>query len=252
MRVHREPGQRVAADRLQRTARIPGYHLDVPVEQHPVARLGPVAIAQRVPAVMCLRVLLDREHVQGRRVGLDAHVGPAVQRPWVGAAAADPALLARRLSAQLEREAGEGRARLAMVGAVGAVGPPDHRLHLGRRSGPRQLQVVPGGADDRRAQRAAAGRGRCVQGLQPDRHARRGRHAGDRVVGDGEPGHCPAGGQAHQRGCPLPARLRHDRPGFGKVVRMAWTCALPGLPAFANSTLASWAATAEAPGIHCW
>ena len=154
MRVHGQVRQRVGADGVQRGAAVPGDHLDVPVEQYPVARPRPVAVAQRVPAVMCLRVGEHRHHVRRGRVGLDADVGPFVQRPRIGAAPAHPALLARRLGPQRQREAGEGRARLPVVGAVDAAGLPDQRFHLGRRPGPRQPQVVPGHADDRRSQRA--------------------------------------------------------------------------------------------------
>ena len=160
VRVHGQVRQRVGADGVQGGAAVPGDHLDVPVEQHPVSRLRPVAVAQRVPAVMRLRVLQHRHHVRRGRVGLDADVGPRVQRPRIGAAPGHPALLARRPGAQRQREAGEGRARLPVVGAVDAAGLPDQRLHLGRRPGPRQLQVVPGHADDRRSQRAVPRRGR--------------------------------------------------------------------------------------------
>ena len=264
MRVHGQVRQRVGADGVQGAAAVPGDHLDVPVEQHPVSRLRPVAVAQRVPAVMRLRVLQHRHHVRRGRVGLDAHVGPLVQRPGIGAAPAHPALLVRRPGAQRQREAGEGRARLPVVGAVDAARLPDQRLHLGRRPGPRHLQVVPGHADDRRSQRAvrrgargargARGRrpGRLVHRQQMSRNARRRRHLGDRAAGEGESGHRSAGRQAHQRGRPPPRRLRRYLPWSGRVLRMACTCGSPGLPAFWNSTLAFCAATGLAPGIHRW
>ena len=159
VRIHRQIRQRIAADGVQGGAGQPGDHLDVPVEQHPVSRLRPVAVAQRVPAVVRLRIGQHRDHVRRGRVGLDPDVGPSVQRPRIGAAPGHPALLARRLGAQCQREAGEGRARLPVIGPVHAADLPDQRLHLGRRPGPRQLQVVPGHADDRRSQRAVARRG---------------------------------------------------------------------------------------------
>ena len=156
VRVDREVRQRVPADGVQGSAGIPGDHLDVPVEQHPVAGLRPVAVAERVPAVMRLRVLQHRYHVRRCRVGLHAHVGPPMQRPRVGAAPGHPALLADRLGAERQRQAGERRARLAVVDAVDAVSLPDKRLHFGWRLALRHLQVVPGHAHDRRPQRAVA------------------------------------------------------------------------------------------------
>ena len=110
VRVDREVRQRVAADGVQGGAGIPGDHLDVPVEQHPVARLRLVTVAERVPAMMRLRVLQHRHHVRRCRVGLDADIGPLMQRPRVGAASGHPALLARSLGAERQREAGERRA----------------------------------------------------------------------------------------------------------------------------------------------
>ena len=118
VRIHGQLRQRVAAHGVQGGAAVPGDHLDVPVEQHPVSRLRPVPVAQRVPAVMRLRIGEHRHHVRRRRVGLDPDVGPSVQRPRVGAAPGHPALLARRLGAQRQREAGEGRARLPVIGPV--------------------------------------------------------------------------------------------------------------------------------------
>ena len=156
VRVDREVRQRVRADGIQGGAGIPGDHLDVPVEQHPVARLRPVAVTERVPAVMRLRVLRHRHHVRRRRVGLHADIGPLMQRPRVRAAPGHPALLANRLGAERQREAGERRARLAMVDAINAVSLPDERLHLGWRLALRHLQVVLGHAHDRRPQRAVA------------------------------------------------------------------------------------------------
>ena len=83
VRVHGQVRQRVAAHGVQGGAAVPGDHLDVPVEQHPVSRLRPVAVAQRVPAVMRLRIGEHRHHVRRGRVGLDPDVGP------LGAAATD-------------------------------------------------------------------------------------------------------------------------------------------------------------------
>ena len=110
VRVDREVGQGVGADAVQGGAGIAGDHLDVPVEQHPVAGLRLVAVSERVPAVMRLRILQHRDHVRRCRVGLDADIGPRMQRPRVGAASGHPALLAYGLGAERQREAGERRA----------------------------------------------------------------------------------------------------------------------------------------------
>jgi hypothetical protein len=57
VRIDRHVRQRVAADRVQHAAVVFRDDLDVPVEKHPIARLGCVSVAGRVPATMSLRVL---------------------------------------------------------------------------------------------------------------------------------------------------------------------------------------------------
>jgi hypothetical protein len=57
--VDGEIRQRVATDGVQDTALVFRDDLDVPVEHHPIAGSRQVAVAQRVPAVMRLRVLAD-------------------------------------------------------------------------------------------------------------------------------------------------------------------------------------------------
>ena len=122
-----------------------------------------------------------------------------------------PALLAGRLRARLQREAGEGRTGFAVIDAVEAVVLPDQRLHLGRRSALRQAQVVLGGLDDRRPQRAIARRAPTwpawSERQQLDRHAGRRGQVGGRAVREGEPGHRAARAEADQRGGLLPPRL---------------------------------------------
>ena len=58
--IDREVRERVATDRMQHPARVAGDYLDVAIEEHPVARQWPVAIAERMPAMVCLRILEDR------------------------------------------------------------------------------------------------------------------------------------------------------------------------------------------------
>ena len=99
VRVHGEVRQRVPADGVQHPARVLGDHLDVPVEQDPVPRQRGVSVSQRMPAIMGLRVLLDRDDPGGRGVRLDPHIRPGVQRPRIGRAAGDPALPAGHLGA---------------------------------------------------------------------------------------------------------------------------------------------------------
>ena len=193
--------------------RIAGDHLDMAVEQDPVAGPWLVAVAQRMPAVMGLGVLHDRDDLRRARVEVDAHVGPLAQRPRIGGSAGNPALLAGGLSAEREREAGEGGAGLTVVSAVHAVDSPDERLHLGRALRLRHAKVVLRHLDDGRPQRAVAGLlglgrlGGLVHGHQLHRHPGRRRHLVDRSVSEGEPGHRTARAEADQRGCLLPRRL---------------------------------------------
>jgi hypothetical protein len=49
---------------VQDAAAVVGYDLNMPVEEHPVAGLRVVSIAQRMPAVVVLSVLEDRQHVR--------------------------------------------------------------------------------------------------------------------------------------------------------------------------------------------
>src|SRR5205814_4161294 len=105
---------------------------DVAVEQHPVAGLRLVAVAERMPTVMRLRILHDGDDLRRVRVEVHAYIGPLMQRPGIGGPSGHPALLPGGLGAQGEREAGEGRAGLTVIRAVDAVDPPDHRLHLSR------------------------------------------------------------------------------------------------------------------------
>ena len=59
VRIDRQVRQRVSTDRVQHPAVVLGDHLDVPVEQHPVARHGCVSIPERAPATGALGVLQD-------------------------------------------------------------------------------------------------------------------------------------------------------------------------------------------------
>ena len=54
----------VSADGVQDSAGVLGDHLDVTIEHHPVARLRRVPIADGVPPVVGLRVLLDGDDVR--------------------------------------------------------------------------------------------------------------------------------------------------------------------------------------------
>jgi hypothetical protein len=49
---------------VQYAAVVVGDDLNMPVEQHPVARLRVVSIAQRMPATVVLSVLEYRQHVR--------------------------------------------------------------------------------------------------------------------------------------------------------------------------------------------
>ncbi len=152
--------QRIAADRGQDSAGVLGDHLDVAVKQHPVAGHRLVTVAQRMPAMIRLRVLEDRGNAQRRRVRVDPDVGPIMQRPRVGGASGHPALLPHHLRAQLQGQAGERRARGAMIDPVDAVLLPDDLLHLGRRLALGHPEVVLGHVDDGGAEhRIVRGRG---------------------------------------------------------------------------------------------
>ena len=218
VRVDGQVRRGIPADRAERSGRVAGDHFDVAVEHHPVAGLRVVAVAQRVPAVMSLGVLHDRDDLRRVRIGVDAYVRPRAQRPRICRPPGDPALLPGSLSAHREREAGEGGAGLAVVRAVHAVDSPDERLHLGRALRLRHAEVVLRYLDDGRPQRAVArllGLGRLgglVEGHQLHRHPGRRRHLVDRSVGEGEPGHRTARAEADQRGCLLPGRLRPGHP----------------------------------------
>ncbi len=221
--VDREVRQRIPADGVQHPARIVRDHLDMPVEEHPVPREGCVAVSQRMPAVMSLGVLLDRDDRRRGRVRLHPHVSPAVQGPWIGTAAGHPALPAGDLGTQLQGEAGEGRARLAVVSAIDAVVLPDDRLHLGRRPGRGHLEVVAGHVDDGRAEhRIVAGccpvwRG-ALDGLpqrdQVQRDAGRRAEIGRRLRDKGEPGDRSASAETYQCCHLLPPRPACRRQRF--------------------------------------
>ena len=221
VRVDREVRRGVPADRAQGSGRVAGDHLDVAVEQHPVAGLWLVAVAKRMPAVVRLRVLHDRGDLRRVRVEVDPDVGPPMQRPGIGGSPGDPALLPGGLSAEGEREAGEGGTRLAVIRAVDAVDAPDHRLHLGRALRLRHAQVVLRHLDDGRPQGAIPGLlglGGLVQGHELDRHPGRRRHLVDGPVGEGEPGHGAACAETDQRGRLLPRRFPQGRHGFTSIL----------------------------------
>src|SRR6516225_8748964 len=217
VRVDGEVRHRVTADRVQDPACVLGHHLHVAGEQDPVPRLRRIPVSERVPALMGLGVLEDGHDTQRLRIGVDAHVGPAVQRPGIGRAARHPALLPGGLRAGLEREAGKGSARFAVVGAIGAGRLPDQRLHLGWRLALRETEIMLRGADDRRPQRAVARRHRpgcLLERQQVRRHARRRRDVRQGRMGEGDPGHRAGRAEAHQRGRLLPALLPGAIHGF--------------------------------------
>ncbi len=172
--VHRQVRRRVAADRVQHSAVVLGHDLHVAMEEHPVARLGGVAVPERAPPAMGMRVLQYRDHAGRRRVGIYPPVHPRMDGPGVGRAAGHPTLLAGELRPELQGEAGERRARRAVIGAVGAGMAPDHRLHLGRTPGLGQAQEMLGVVHDRRSEHAVAARRhhiRPLEGDQPGRQA---------------------------------------------------------------------------------
>ncbi len=223
--VDREAGVGVRADRVEHPARVAGHDLDVVLEQHPVARLGLVIAADRVPAAVRLRVRHDGRDAGRRRVRVDPDIGPDGQRIRVGLPAADPALLADRLRGQFQGEAGEGRARRPVVGAVQAGVVPDERLHLGRTAGPRDLQVVLGDVDDGRPEQRIAGAAvgavaadgpgihgrarlcRLLEGEQVQWHAGRRGHRRGRPWDEVEAGNHAAGGHGNERRRLLPPWL---------------------------------------------
>jgi hypothetical protein len=101
---------RIGADGVQRSPRMAGDHLDMAIEQHPVAWLWFVTVAHQVPPVVGLCVLADRDDAQRRRVRADPDISPLMEGPRVGGAAGHPALLADHLRSQLQCQAGKGRA----------------------------------------------------------------------------------------------------------------------------------------------
>ena len=213
MGVDGEIGQRVAANGGQDGIGVLRDHLHVAVKQHPVARQRLIAVAQRMPALMCLRVLQDGNDAGRVGVGVHRDVGPVVQRPGVARSARHPALPADDLGPQLKGHAGEGGAGLAVVSTVSAVPLPDQRFHLGRCFGLGQPQVVRGDADDGRAHgrvirlRRLRRTGGLVERRQRDGHAGR---RGDLIRGtgdEGEAGNRPAGAEADERRRLLPPRL---------------------------------------------
>jgi hypothetical protein len=141
--------QGITPDRMQNAAGILRDDLDVAVEQDPVAWLWLVMVAQRVPAMMRLRILEDRGHTERARVRVDPDIGPFVERPRVGRPSGDPALLANDVRAKFQGHAGECRARSTVINAIHAGLLPDDRLHLGRRSCLGHVQVVIGDIDNR-------------------------------------------------------------------------------------------------------
>ena len=146
-------GSGVAADGGQDPVGILADHLDVAVEDHPVAGQRLIAVAHRMPAVMGLRVLDDGRDAGRARIRVHAGIDPVMQGPGIGGAAGDPAVLAGDVGTELQRQAGKRRAGLTVVGAVGAVVLPDDRFHLGRRLALGHPAVVVGDIDDGRPQR---------------------------------------------------------------------------------------------------
>jgi hypothetical protein len=220
--VDREAGLGVRADGVEHPARVSGHHLDVVREQHPVARLGLVAVVDRVPSAVRLGVRHDRGDRGRRGVRVDPDIGPGGQRERVARPAADPALLADRLGGQLQGEASERRARRPVVGAVQAGVVPDERLHLGGTASRGDLQVVLRDVDDRRPQQRVAGAAvgavaadgpgvhgsarlrRLLEGEQVQWHAGRRGHRRGRPWDEVEAGNHAAGGHGDERRCLLP------------------------------------------------
>ena len=203
---------------------VAGHDLDVLVVHGPVARPRLVPVAERVPAPVRLRVRHDGRDAGGRRVRVDPDIGPRVHRPRVGVAAGDPALLADGLRAELKGEAGERRAGLPVVHAVGTYLVPDEGFHLGRRPGLGQPRVVRGDVHDGRPQlgiarhaggavpadREFAERARLRRLLKREQvqwHAGRRSHRRGRPWDEVEPGYHAASTHGHKRRCLLPPWL---------------------------------------------
>ena len=123
-----------------------------------------------------------------------------------------------------------------MVGAVAAGVVPDQRLHLGRRPGLGQPQVVPRHVHDGRTQLGVArhpGRAvpadrqvgerarlrRLLQGEQVQWHAGRRGHRRGRPWDEVEPGYYAASAHGHKRRCLLPPWLPDGAHGFTSPLR---------------------------------
>jgi hypothetical protein len=146
--VDREIWQGIPADGVQNSAGILRDHLHVAIEQHPVAGQWFVAVAQRVPAVMRLRILENRGDAKGRLIRLNADIGPFMERPRIGRASGHPALLTNYLGGQLQCQTRKSCARFAVVDAVYAVVLPNDCLHFTRALTPGHLEEVVGNIDD--------------------------------------------------------------------------------------------------------
>ena len=223
--VDRQAGVGVRADGGEHPVGVAGHDLNVVLEQDPVARLGLVAVGDRMPAAVRLGVRHDRGDGGRPRVRVDPDIGPRGQRIRVALPAADPALLADRLRGQFQGEAGEGRARRPVVGAVQAGVVPDERLHLGRTASRGDLQVVLRDVDDGRPEQRVAGAAvgavaadgpgvhggtrlrRLLEGEQVQWHAGRRGHRRGRPWDEVEAGNHAAGGHGDERRCLLPPWL---------------------------------------------
>ena len=173
VRIDRQVGPRVAADRVQYPAVVLGDDLDVSVEQHPVAGLGRISVPERAPATVAPRVLQDRDDARRGRVGIYPAIRPRVHRPRIGGATRHPAVQPGDMRSQLQGQAGEGGARGTVVGAVRARVLPDHRLHLRWASGLCQTLEMARHVHDRRAQHRVAAKRRSVRVLQREQLDRR-------------------------------------------------------------------------------
>ena len=173
VRIDRQVGPRVAADRVQYPAVVLGDDLDVSVEQHPVAGLGQIAVPERAPATVAPRVLQDRDDARRGRVGIYPAIRPRVHRPRIGGATRHPAVQPGDMRSQLQGQAGEGRARGTVVRTVRARVLPDHRLHLRWAPGLRQTLEMARHMHDGRAQHRVAAKRRSVRVLQREQLDRR-------------------------------------------------------------------------------